>query len=188
MSNAVTAIKGASSKGVITVKDAGLTGMITLRGDLKSTKLASAVKSVTDTKMPTQRGVVMGAKGATAWMSPDELLLLCDYAEADKMVAKLDKALKGTHFMAVNVSDARQIFHLKGKSIRDVLAKGVPADLREASLGMGEMRRTRLGQLPVAFWMSAADEAYLICFRSVGNYINTWFETVINKDADIGYF
>ncbi len=188
MSNAVTAINGASTKGIITVSDPGLTGMITLRGNLSSPKIAAAVKSVTGTKMPTQRGVVMGKKGAVAWMSPDELFLLCDYAEADAMVAKLDKALKGTHSMAVNVSDARQVFHLAGKGIRNVLAKGVPADMRPASLPKGEMRRTRLGQLPVALWLTSEEEAYLICFRSVGNYIAQWFETTTAKEAEIKFF
>jgi len=184
----VTAIKGAKSSGVIKVSDAGLTGMITLRGDLKSAKLAAAVKSVTGTKMPAERGVVMGAKGACAWMSPDELFLLCDYADVDKMVAKIDKTLKGTHFMAANVSDARQIFKLEGKAIRDVLAKGSPADLRPIALPMGEIRRSRLGQLPVAFWFASEEEAYLICFRSVANYFADWFEMAVKKDAEIGYF
>ncbi|MEM7242221.1 MAG: sarcosine oxidase subunit gamma family protein [Pseudomonadota bacterium] len=187
MSN-VTAINGASYKGVIEVKDAGLTGMITLRSDMKNRKLPAAVKAVTNLQVPAMREVKMGKKGAVAWMSPDELLMLCDYTEVDAKIAKLEAALKGTHFMAVNVSDARQIFHLKGKAIRDVLAKGSPADLRPSALPVGELRRSRLGQLAVAYWFAAEDEAYLICFRSVANYIQTWFETVTNNDAAINYF
>ena len=187
MSN-VTAINGAKIDGVIAVRDAGLTGMITLRADLKNKKLPAAVKAATGTALPKQNGIAMGKKGAAAWMSPDELLLLCDYVQVDAQVTKLEKALKGTHFMAVNVSDARQIFHLKGKAIRDILAKGTPADLRPSALPVGEMRRSRLGQIAVAFWFVSEEEAYLICFRSVANYVQKWFETVTDKDAEICYF
>ena len=186
--SSVTAINGAKSKGVITVTDAGLTGMITLRSDMKNKKLGAAIKAVTGLSVPKPNGIAMGKKGAAAWMSPDELLLLCDYADVDAQIAKLEKALKGTHFMAVNVSDARQIFHLKGKAIRDVLAKGSPADFRPSALPVGEMRRSRLGQIAVAYWFTSEEEAYLICFRSVANYISKWFETVTVKDAEIGYF
>ncbi|MGY9052906.1 MAG: hypothetical protein ACKVH9_04945 [Rhodobacterales bacterium] len=51
----VTGLNGASSNGSIKVKDAGLTGMITLRGDLKSPGIAKVIKIVTGTNIPDQR-------------------------------------------------------------------------------------------------------------------------------------
>ncbi|MGR3380616.1 MAG: sarcosine oxidase subunit gamma, partial [Roseovarius indicus] len=42
MSDAVSALKGASFDGTVTVRDAGLQGMITLRGDLGSAKMTKA--------------------------------------------------------------------------------------------------------------------------------------------------
>ena len=69
-------------------------------------------------------------------------------------MAKLEKALKGEHSLAVNVSDARSIFTLMGKGVREVIAKGSPADMSVEGLPLGEMRRSRLGQIAVAFWLT----------------------------------
>lgn len=184
MSNAVTSLQGKSFKSLIEVQDAGLTGMITLRGDLSDANLAKAVKAATGAAMPKARGVAKAAKGQVAWMSPDELMLFVDYDTVDAIIAKLEKALKGSHFMAVNVSDARGVFVLKGKKIRDVLAKGTPADMDASTLGVGEIRRTRLGQLPVAFWFDSEAEARLVCFRSVAAHVFDWLDVAAHKGSD----
>lgn len=183
MSKTVTAIKGAAFKGAITVKDAGLQGMITLRGNLKSEALANAVKTAIGVNMPEIGKINSGTKGAAAWMSSDELFLLTNYTNADAVVAKLDKALATEHMLAVNVSDARAMFHLEGAYIRDVLAKGSPANLSPAHFQIGDIRRTRLGQLPVAFWLSSQTKATVICFRSVGEHVFAWLKTAARKDT-----
>lgn len=185
--SSITALMGAKSNGLIKVADAGLTGMITLRGDLKSAKLATALKSAVGTKVPALGEVLNSAKGGCAWMSPDELILFTDYANADAVVAKLDKALSGEHMLAVNVSDARTVFNLDGKEIRDVLAKGTPADLSVDVLGLNQMRRSRIGQIAVAFWFTSETSAKLVCFRSVGPHMMTWLTTAASKDARVGY-
>lgn len=184
MSNPISALAGAQSNGMITVADAGLTGMITLRGDLASAKLATAVKSATGAALPAARRVTSGPKGQVAWMSPDELLLIIAHAGADAGVAKLDKSLSGEHALAVNVSDARGVFTLTGPKIRDVLAKGTPADMARAALPVGEVRRTRLGQLPVAFWFTTETDATLVCFRSVAEHVFNWLEMAARNGSD----
>ena len=50
--SSVTALNGATSDGMITISDAGLMGMITLRGDLASPEMAKAVKAATGAAMP----------------------------------------------------------------------------------------------------------------------------------------
>jgi sarcosine oxidase, subunit gamma len=187
MSEAVTALKGASFDGAVTVSDAGLRGMITLRGDLGDEKLASAVKAAVGLAMPKPRGIKEGAKGAVAWMSPDELLLMVDYDAADQVVARLDKALKGRHFLAVNVSDARAVIRLEGQGVREVIAKGAPADLSPEGLPISEIRRTRLGQVAVAFWLSDAETLHLVCFRSVGAHVFNWLSNAAQKGTLPGF-
>lgn len=171
MSNSVSALEGAIAQGDVTVSDAGLTGMITLRGNLKSAALAKAVKSAVGVALPAQRGVTQSKKGACAWMSPDELLVLCDYDSADDVVTKIARVLKAEHHLVANVSDARAVITMSGDRIRDVLAQGSPADMAQRSLSEFELRRTRYGQLPVAFWLSSATQAHLICFRSVAEHV-----------------
>ncbi len=170
MSNAVSALNGASSNGYVTVAERGLVGMVTLRGDLASKELNDAVKSVTGQEVPAQRAIVHGDM-SVAWMSPDELLIVCDHAKADQVVSDLGAALKGVHHMAVNVSDARAVFAITGEKTREVLAKMAPADVHPDRFGMGEIRRTRLSQVPAAFWMVSETEATVVCFRSVAEYV-----------------
>jgi sarcosine oxidase subunit gamma len=185
--SSVTALNGATSDGIISVADAGLMGMITLRGDLASPVIAKAVKAATGTAMPDARQCMTGAKGAAAWMSPDELLLMVDYANVDAIIAKLEKALSGVHSLIANVSDARAVFDLSGTQIRDVLAKGSPADMSASALPINEVRRTRIGQLAVAFWFADDTTARLVCFRSVAGHIMTWLENASESGSEVGF-
>lgn len=176
MSEAISVLNGADFSGAVRLSEAGLVGMITLRGDLEDAKLAAAVKAAVGLAMPAKRGVREGKKGAVAWMSPDELLLIMPYAAADQTVARLEKSLDGVHHLAVNVSDARAVFHLEGHGLREVIAKGSPADLSSTGLPIGEIRRSRLGQVAVAFWLRDEEHLTLICFRSVGAHVFAWLK------------
>lgn len=187
MSDAVSVLNGAEFNGAVTIRDAGLKGMITLRGDLAHEATALAVKSATGQAMPAARGIRQGKNGAVAWMSPDELLLMVDYDKADATVAKLEKALAGQHALAVNVSDARAMFTLTGQGVRDVIAKGSPADMSRAALPVGEMRRSRLGQLAAGFWLSDDTTLHVVCFRSVGAHVFKWLQTAAAKDTLPGF-
>ncbi|KAB7610294.1 sarcosine oxidase, gamma subunit family protein [Amylibacter sp. SFDW26] len=188
MSNAVSAMNGASFKGSVTIKDTGLQGMITLRGDFKSAVVAKALKTATGTAMPETGQILHSAKGSAAWMSPDELLLLVDYTKVDAIIAKLDKALSGEHALVINVSDARAMFEIKGAATRDILAKGSPADMSKEGLPVGVMRRSRLGQLAVAFWMDDEKTAHMVCFRSVGEHVFMWLKNASEKGSLPKYY
>jgi len=183
MSEAVSALPDATFEGAVTVEEAGLRGMITLRGDLTSDKMAAAVKTATGLAIPRARQIKTGMKATVAWMSPDELLLIVDHAKADATVANLSKSLKGEHHLAVNVSDARAVFTISGKGAREVLAKGAPVDLSPDGLKKGEIRRTRVGQIAAAFWLTGDDELVLVCFRSVAGFMFDWLRTAARKGS-----
>lgn len=178
MSNAVSALQGMTANGYVQVQEMGLQGMLTLRGDLSMAKVAKAVKAAVGVEMPTQRAINMKGQTGAAWMSPDELLLITPHAEAAMTVAKLTKALGKTHAMVVNVSDARVVFTLTGSGAREVVAKLAPVDMQ--ALTMGENRRSRLAQVPAAFWLSGKDEITLVAFRSVATYV---FDLLANAAA-----
>lgn len=165
----VSALGGAQSQGLVNIRDIGLQGMVSLRADLA--QAAKAVEQVTGVAMPAMRAITSGKVCSVAWMSPDEVLILCDHVQADGMVTALSKALAGQHHLAVNVSDARALFGLSGPegALRDVLSKITPADL--TTLAPGEMRRTRLQQVAAAIWFETEAEARVICFRSVARYV-----------------
>lgn len=166
MSNAVSALDGRASTGDVTITELGLRGMISLRGDLSGKALQKTCKDITGAAFPSQGQV----SGGLAWMSPDEVLIMLDHGAVDNALAKIAKALKGKHHLAVNVSDARAVLEVKGAFAREVIAKLAPIDVHPQSLSIGDFRRSRLGQVAAAFWMSDSDTFNVICFRSVAEY------------------
>jgi len=188
MSNAVSALEGDIYDGIALVEDTGPRGMITVRADLGDAKVAAAVASVTGLDMPAQRGIAVDGALALAWMSPDEVLLVCGYAEADKMTRELDAALAGQHALVANVSDARSVIRVSGDGARDVIAKLCPVDMSVDSFQTGMIRRTRLAQVACAFWMSGEEAFDVVCFRSVSVYAFDSLCAAARPGTDVGVF
>lgn len=174
---------------LIRIEDAGSLGMITLRADLSAAGTSTAL-AFTGLEMPGAREMTGTPEKGVLWMSPDELMILTNHDAADGMVETLNEAFEGAHALAVNVSDARSVFRLTGEggAIREVLAKLTPADMRAKTLAVGTLRRTRLAQVPAAFWFSNEDEALLICFRSVSDYVRDLLSKVAEPGSAVGYF
>jgi sarcosine oxidase, subunit gamma len=188
MSDANSALPGATYSGSVEVREAGLRGMITLRGDLGSAKLKTAVKKLTGLDVPEQGAIALAGETGVAWMSPDELLLLTAYSDAPDLAAQLSTALSGHHHLVANVSDARAVFALSGAKSREVLAKLTPADLSPAAFGPGQIRRTRLAQVPAAFWLSGDNNFHVVCFRSVADYVFALLKNAAHPQADVNFF
>jgi sarcosine oxidase subunit gamma len=171
MSESVTALNGIGFDGPVAwVREAPVQGMVTLRGDLSDASLTSAVQQATGCEIPGQRRLLLGDGTAVAWMSPDELLLLLPHADVAAKIAALETALAGQHAMAVDVTDARAVFRIGGPGAREVLARLCPVDLSAAAFAPGEIRRTRMAQIPAAVWVDASGTFTLVCFRSVAGY------------------
>lgn len=188
MSEAVSALGGAFYKGFVTIEETGPCGMITLRGDLGSEKMRAALHKATGLDMPGQRGIALNGERGLAWMSPDEALLMLPYAEAPATVAQLEKALAGEFALAVDVSDARAVFRIRGAGAREVLAKLCPVDLAPEAFGPGEIRRTRAAQVAAAIWISGDEEFSLVCFRSVAAYVWSLLTTAARPGSEVGIF
>ena len=189
MSNTVSALNGASASGFATVRDAGLTGMITLRGDLSAQKLMDAAKTAGGVNMPEQGTISLSGDHGIAWMSPDELLILTPYDEVEARLAGLTSKLAGSHHLAVNVSDARALFAVSGEDalVREALAKLCPVDLSAQAFAPGAFRRTRMAQVPAALWMNAPGEARVICFRSVAQYTFDLLQGATASGTEVRY-
>lgn len=163
-------------------------GMITLRGDLGSDAIVNALKSVCGTAVPRQREIILGDSFTVAWMSPDELLIMCDYGAANENVSALQGALAGVHHLVVNVSDARAVFEVTGPGWRDVLGKGAPVDFSAAAFPAGMIRRSRIGQVACAMWMTSDTRAELVCFRSVEAHMAEWLSMATQEGSLPGYY
>ncbi|MFT7106771.1 MAG: sarcosine oxidase subunit gamma [Yoonia sp.] len=187
MYNAISALNGRLAPGEVTIREAGLRGMIILRGDLGDKKLRSVCKKLSGVNFPEQGQAHCDGEKGLCWMSPDELLVLVPYVDVTDTIAQIDTALSGTHYLAENVSDARALILVEGSFGREVIAKLAPADLHPDSFKPGDFRRTRLGQVAAAFWMRDADTLEVICFRSVASYA---FDLLAasTKSGRVGHF
>ena len=188
MSDQKSALPEARHDGPVTVTEAGLRGMITLKGDLASTALKNAATAVAGVDMPGARGINAAGNKGLAWMAPDELLILLPHGDTGSALSQIADTLKDEHHLAADVSDARAMFTLEGPAIRDVLAKLTPADLSPAALQPGELRRTRLAQVPAAFWFETETTAHLICFRSVAAYVFGLLANAADPAAPVDHF
>jgi len=188
MSSAISALPGAAYEGYVQVSEAGLNGMITLRGDLADAGFKKAVKAAVGLDVPETRGIAFkGAKGL-AWMSYDELMLFVAYKDVAKTLAALDTSLAGTHHLAVDVSDARAMFVLSGPAVREVVAKLCPVDMDPGQFGPGKIRRTRMAQIPAAVWMPKEGEIRVICFRSVAQYAFDLLKDAAKPGSEVALF
>jgi sarcosine oxidase subunit gamma len=161
------------------IEEIGPLGMITLRGDFSSAALQKAAAAIGGAGLPATRKITRNGDRGLAWMSPDELMIFCPRAEVASALASLAETMKGEHYQAVDVSDARAVLRLTGPAAREVLAKGAPVDLSRAVFVEGDFRRTRLGQVAVGFGQVKNDpEVFeLICFRSVAPFVFEWLKT-----------
>lgn len=168
VSTAKSALDGARYEGFADIRELGPVGMITLRCKADEKALPKAVKAAVGMAMPAQRRIAKDGDFGAGWMAPDEMLLILPYDQVSNALKNIAKALKGAHHLAVDVSDARAVFHIGGNKAVQVLAKLTPADL--AALAPGELRRSRVAQVPAAFWAENGGFT-VVCFRSVAPYV-----------------
>lgn len=146
-------------------------GMIALRGDMSS--LTSIVSAVTGCPAPGRRLSTRSGNVTAMWMAPDEMLIVCDHSAAMEIAARLNAELAGSFATVSIVSDARQVFDIRGTGVEGLLARLMPVDFDR--LGPTEVRRTRMAQIPAAIWRHS-DGFHLICFRSVAGYARDLLE------------
>ncbi len=152
--------------------------MVTLKAVLTKATSAS-IKKALGTPVPTARRIANGI----AWMAPDELLIMVPQGSTPQaIIDRLTAEIKAP-MLALDVSDARAVFTLKGNKAREVLAKGAPVDLSPEAFTQGDFRRTRLGQVAVAFWLEADDEITLVCFVSLKQFMFDWLVNAAQKGS-----
>jgi sarcosine oxidase subunit gamma len=190
MSEPVTTLNRAVAEAGQTIRivDRGPVGQVALRGDLKSKALAGAVKAGVGVAVPAALQSAFAGDQGAVWMSPDELLLFTAYDEAGALVASLDAALAGQHYLALDVSDARAVLTLDGAAVPEVLAKGAPLDLSNAGFPVGTARRTHLAGIAVGFWRKAETEWEIVCFRSYAQHLFDWLVAASVAGSEVDYY
>ena len=174
-----------SYSGYVEVSEKTAAGMLTIRGDFRSSRFKTSFTKAVGANLPKTREVIL-ARNNVAWMSPDELLILCAYADVSNLSQNLQMELKDQHHMLVNVSDARALFEVSGSGIREVIAKLAPVNI--ATLEIGEIRRTRFSQIAAAFWLTSETSLFVICFSSVADYMFNLLKISSMPNSTVGDF
>ena len=170
---------------LIGIEASGLRGMIAVRGDLASDELHAAVDEAVGLKVPGPLSVIAHHNDRAVWMSPDELLLFCDYSEADAAIARIDAQMGTAPHLALNVSDARAVIRLTGERVGEVLAKGAPCDCSDHGFPVGTARRTHLAGLAVAFWRLEPEVWEIVALRTFSHHLMTWLEQASVPGAEV---
>ncbi len=188
MAEPASVLSHARFDGLAEVGECGLQGMITLRGDLSSRALGAGATSAGRAMVPKRGMANMTGDSGLCWMSPDELLVLCPYDQVADRLAALNARLKGHFALALDVSDARVMLRVSGPAAREILAKLCPVDLSPDVFGPGMFRRTRMAQVPVAFWMPDDRTFRIIAFRSVAEYVFGLLKASAQPGSGVGHF
>lgn len=146
-------------------------GMITLRAAPEAASALATAGKRLDVSMPGPLRAILKDGQGLLWMSPDELLMLCDPGDVADHLDALTEAFADHHAMAVDVSDARAHFRITGAHAREVLAKLCPLDMSPEGFTPGLVRRTKLGQVAAAIWLAENGAFDIVCFRSVADYV-----------------
>lgn len=170
---------GIRSEGYVVVTEVTPPGMVTLR--CRDDAALSAALEAVGLQAPARRGRAVTERGEALWMSPDELLLLLPAEAVEDAISALRAAFGDVAALVVDVSDARVMFRLTGERAGEVLSKISPATLPE----IGEVRRSRIGQIAAAFWPSNEDEMTVICFRSVSDYARDLLSYAARQGSEI---
>lgn len=188
MSKPVTALAGAKAQGtVIDIQEIGPLGQMTLRGEVGGAAVAALMLDLTKGTVPGPLKVTTKDDIRTVWMAHDELLVIMPRDKVADAVARASEVLASGHHMALDVSDARAVFRLKGALVGEVLAKGVPCDVSDSGFPVGTARRTHLGGQAIGVWRLSEDEWEVVCFRSFAHHIFAWLEHAARKGAEVGF-
>jgi len=173
----------------ITIKELGGVPMLTVRGDLSNKRFQAIIAKTCDVRIPKSLNIKSSKNLSLAWMSPDELLIFSfSGAFHEKTKKGLDSALKGLHSLILDVSGARSLFLVEGILWRELLAKGSPVDVRQSSFAKDAFRRTRIGQVSVAFWMAGDNSVHIICGRSHSDFFYDWLCNAASDGSLTKYF
>lgn len=116
------------------------------------------------------------------WLGPDESLLICADKDSAELHRTLSTQLAGQHFQLTLISDALAVYELKGRYVREILAKGCTLDLHVAIFKPGQCAQSSLDRAAVTLMCETDNSFRLICRTSFADYVETWL-----KDAAIEY-
>jgi len=108
-------------------------------------------------------------------VGPAEWLVVSDILDAPTLQNSLDRHLKSSSLVAVDVSCGLKALRVEGGDARELLSKGCGLDLHPHSFPAGRVTRTRFAQLAVILdCIDPAPRFDLYVGRSYVAYLESW--------------
>jgi sarcosine oxidase subunit gamma len=135
-----------------------------------------AVTAVLGVTPPTQSNTwIRGGTGAVIWLGPDEWLVISELAALETQEADLRVAVTPSGGAAVDVSGQRISLTLRGRHVRDVLAKGCALDLHRTVFRPGSSAQTTVGLAGVVLLACDDPGEFTVLVRqSFASYLTDW--------------
>ena len=156
---------------------------INLRGNASEPAFSAAASQTLGFDLPTTPNQVAAGAGLTAlWLGPDEWLIVGAPGRETALASDLRRALAGQHYAIVDVSEARTVLVVTGRSARDCLRKGTPLDLHARFFQTGHCAQTALTKANVILHQTADDPRYEIYVAiSFADYLWNWLERAADE-------
>jgi sarcosine oxidase subunit gamma len=167
----------------VTLGESPFRCQINLRGNPSDAAFTAAASQILGFDLPTTPNRVAVGGGLTAlWLAPDEWLIMGAPGREAALAADLRGALAGQHFSVVDVSEARTVLVIAGRSSRDCLQKGTPLDLHARVFQTGHCAQTALTKANVILHQTAEDPRYEIYVTiSFADYLWNWLERAADE-------
>ena len=151
---------------------------IGLRGNPNDGAFTGAVLATLGCELPmTVNRVATGAGLSALWLGPDEWLIVGTPGREADLAPELRRALAGQHAAIVDLSEARTVIVVAGRSARELLQKGTPIDLHPRAFEPGHCAQTALSKANVILHQVDASPRYdVYIHNSFADYLWNWLE------------
>lgn len=148
----------------------GALGFIHLRGLAHDEAFIRGVTEALGQSVPTQpKATVYAERAAILWLSPDEWLIVCAYADKAALLQSLQAALKGVYAQVVDNSGGFMMMRINGQFAETVLRHISPYHFQ--ALHAGECVQTVTKKATSTIVKVAEGDYALIFRRSFADYL-----------------
>jgi sarcosine oxidase subunit gamma len=162
----------------VVARERAFLGHLNLRGDSRDPRFAAAVGGVLGCGLPLVANTVREAAGNTMyWLGPDEWLIVTAGERKAAVESELRTALADLFAAVADLSGGQTVVLLRGRAIRDVLAKGCPLDLNPRAFGVARCAQSHLAKAPILLRQVDDEPTFeIVVRRSFADYFWLWLE------------
>ncbi|MAI99192.1 MAG: sarcosine oxidase subunit gamma [Nisaea sp.] len=173
---------GGPSDAGVSLGERRFVGKLNLR--VTPAKIPPAINDLLGGPLPAVGQVTFGGQVMTAWLGPDEYLILTEPGAESALQAALLEGFSGQHVAVTDQTDNATIIRLAGGDARWVLRKGIAIDLHPRAFAAGNCAQTMFERAQITLIQVDDAPSYeLIVRNSFAPYLWSW---LADASQDVG--